>query len=234
MEDQHPLRPVWNPVLAFGMALGISVAGFLAARAVPESVTKEYPWARQAVNQGLIAAVAVGAMAISRRPLAEFGFRRPTPANGRFMLWGLVLGVASTGIILAFRLRGMGGHLAAYGLLGIILWIWVISSTVEEVFCRGWFQTLIGEHTRAAVMWSAALFGAMHLPLLFGDLEIAAAVVIVLSVTALGYVCALARARTGSLIPALAAHVMFNVGGFLGGVIYTIAYRVATGHMPSL
>ena len=92
MEDQYPLRPVWNPVLAFGLALGISVAGFLVA--VPESVTKEYPWARQAVNQGLIAAVAVGAMAISRRPLAEFGFRRPAPANGRFKLWGFVLGVA--------------------------------------------------------------------------------------------------------------------------------------------
>jgi len=26
---------------------------------------------------------------------------------------------------------------------------------------------------------------------------------------------------------------MFNVGAFLAAVIYTIAYRVATGHMPS-
>ncbi|MFN0130759.1 MAG: lysostaphin resistance A-like protein [Verrucomicrobiales bacterium] len=232
MKDPHPSRPGWNPILAFGLALGISIAGFFVT--VPESVTQEYPWARQAVNQGLIAAVAVGAMALSGRPLAEFGFRRPRPANGRFLLWGLGLGVASTGIILVFRLRGMGGDVAAYGLPGIILWFWVISSTVEEVYCRGWFQTLIEGQGRVAVVWSAALFGAMHLPLLFGDMEIAAAMVILPSVTVLGYVCALARARTGSLIPALGAHVMFNVGGFLAGFIYVITYRVATGHMPSL
>jgi len=66
--------------------------------------------------------------------------------------------------------------------------------------------------------------------LLFGKVEIGAAVVIVLSVTALGYGCATARARTDSLRPAIAAHMMFIVGAFLAGVIYTIPYRVATGH----
>jgi membrane protease YdiL (CAAX protease family) len=189
-----------------------------------------------------MAAFTLGAMAMSRRPFAEFGFCRPVPAKGHFKLWGLVLGAASTGVILAFGLRGMRG-LAAYGLPGIILWIWVISSIVEEVFCRGWFQTLVAgvgendshhEHTPAAVMWSAVLFGTMHLPLLFADIEIAAVVVIVLSVTVLGYVCATARSQTGSLRPAIAAHVMFNVGGFLAGVTYTLAYRVATGHLPSM
>jgi membrane protease YdiL (CAAX protease family) len=73
----------------------------------------------------------------------------------------------------------------------------------------------------------------MHLPLLFGGAEFTASVVIVLSVTALGNVYATARARTGSLRPAIAAHVTFNVGGFFGGVIYCIAYSVATGHIPS-
>jgi membrane protease YdiL (CAAX protease family) len=189
-----------------------------------------------------MAAVALGAMAASGRQFAEFGFRRPAPAKGYFMLWGLVLGAACTGVILALGLPGMRERLAAYGLPGLVLWIWVISSTVEEVFCRGWFQSLVagagesdshGERTRAAVVWSAALFGTMHLSLLFAGVAIASVVVIVLSVTALGYVCATARARTGSLRPAITAHVMFNVGGFLAGVIYTIAYRLATGHLPS-
>lgn len=242
MNELHTPRPASNPLAAFGFSLGVFVAASLAARALPESVTTHYPWARQAVTQGLMAAVALGAMAVSARPFAEFGFRRPAPAKGHFMLWGLALGAASTGVILAFGLSGMRARLAAYGLPGMVLWIWVISSIVEEVFCRGWFQSLVsgagesphGERTRAAaVMWSAALFGTMHLALLFAGVDIAAVVVIVLSVTALGYVCATARARTGSLLPAIAAHVMFNVGGFLAGVIYTIAYRVATGHLPS-
>lgn len=240
MDNRHTPRSAWSPLAAFGLALGVHVASFLAANALPEPVMMLYPWARQAVSQGLLAAVALGAMVVSRRRWAEFGFRRPAPAQGRFKLWGLMLGAASTGVILALGLRGMR-DLAAYGLLGIVLWIWVISSIVEELFCRGWFQTLVagagendthGVQPRAAVRWSAALFSAMHLPLLLADVEIAAVMVILLSVTALGYVCAMARARTGSLRPAIAAHVMFNVGALLAGVIYTIAYRVATGHLP--
>lgn len=74
----------------------------------------------------------------------------------------------------------------------------------------------------------------MHLPLLFADIEIGAVAVILVSVTALGYVCATARARTGSLRPAIAAHVLFNVGGVLAGVIYAIAYRLTTGHLPAV
>lgn len=89
-----------------------------------------------------------------------------------------------------------------------------------------------GERSEGLVIWSAGLFGAMHLPLLFAGIEIAAVVIIITAVTALGYVCAMARARTGSLRPAIAAHVMFNVGGVVAGVIYTIAYRIVTGHLP--
>jgi membrane protease YdiL (CAAX protease family) len=178
-------------------------------------------------------AAAVGAMAMSKRAFSEFGFRRPTPSRGRFKLWGLLLGAASSGVILVSGLRGMQSVVGDYGLLEIILWLWVISSVVEELFCRGWFQTLAGESTPRAVLWSSALFGTMHLPLLFG-IEIAAALVIVFSVTVLGYVCATARARTGSLRPAIAAHMMFNVGGFVAGVIYVIVYRLTTGHLPSV
>ena len=243
MIDMHTPRSAWNPLAAFGLALGVFVAASLAARVLPESVSTHYPWARQAVTQGLMLAVALGAMAASGRPFAEFGFRRPAPAKGHFMLWGLALGAASTGVILAFGLAGMRARLAAYGLPGLVLWIWIVSSTVEEIFCRGWFQSLVagagesdphGERTRASVIWSAALFGTMHLSLLFAGVDIASILVVVVSVTALGYVCATARARTASLRPAIAAHVMFNVGGFLGGAIYTIAYRVATGHLPSV
>jgi membrane protease YdiL (CAAX protease family) len=242
MNDLHTPKPAWNPLAAFGLALAVCVATFLASRVLPESVTKQYPWGRQAVSQGLMAAFALGAMAVSRRPFAEFGFRRPAPAKGYFKLCGLALGAASTGMILALGLRGMRERLEAYGFVGIVLWIWVISSIVEELFCRGWFQTLLagadesdshGPRTRAAIVWSAALFGAMHLPLLFAGVDIVSVAVVVLSVTALGYVCATARARTGSLRPAIAAHMMFNVGGVLAGVIYAIAYRVATGHLPS-
>jgi hypothetical protein len=36
MNDLHTPRPTWNPLAAFGVALGFFVAAFLAARALPE------------------------------------------------------------------------------------------------------------------------------------------------------------------------------------------------------
>jgi membrane protease YdiL (CAAX protease family) len=232
MEGEPISRPAWNPVVAFALALGVAFATFVLGRVLPESVTTQYPWTRTAASQGLMLAFALVAMGLSRWPFARFGFRRPAPARSYFKLWGLALGTAGSGVILVLGLRGMREDFADYGLLGVLLSIWVVSPLVEEVFCRAWFQTLAGADTPAAVLLSAALFGAMHLPLLFGDREIAAVAIILLSVTVLGYVCAMARARTGSLRPAILAHLLFNVGGVLGGIIYTIGYRVATGQMP--
>ena len=38
---------------------------------------------------------------------------------------------------------------------------------------------------------------------------------------------------TGSLRPAIAAHVLFNVGGVVAGVIYAVMHLIATGRPPS-
>jgi membrane protease YdiL (CAAX protease family) len=85
---------------------------------------------------------------------------------------------------------------------------------------------------QASTIWSAALFGSMHFSLVFAGIDLPSFAVILASVTPLGYVCAVARARSGSLVPAIAAHVGFNVGGFFGALAYAITYRVATGHLP--
>jgi membrane protease YdiL (CAAX protease family) len=121
-----------------------------------------------------------------------------------------------------------------------VLWVWIVSSVVEEIFCRGWFQSLAAgldagdpRAARAAVIWSTALFGSLHFVLLAGGIDLGTFAVILVSVTTLGYVCALARARSGSLVPAITAHVAFNVGGgFVGGLLYAIVYRIATGRLP--
>jgi hypothetical protein len=42
----------------------------------------------------------------------------------------------------------------------------------------------------------------------------------------------LLRNPFNSLAPAVVAHIAFNVGGAVGGVIFVIAYRLATGHVP--
>lgn len=72
----------------------------------------------------------------------------------------------------------------------------------------------------------------MHLSLFFAGVDTPSVLWIVCSTTALGYFCALVREESGSIVPAFVRHAGFNIGGLLGGIVYTIGYRLSTGHMP--
>ena len=112
----------------------------------------------------------------------------------------------------------------------IMFWVWIVSSVSEEIFVRGWFQSTLAQRgvgQRAAVLLSGALFGAMHLSLLRADVEPASVAVIVTFTFLLGLVCAYVRATRDSLVPAILAHVGFNVGGLVGGAMVMIARKVA-------
>jgi membrane protease YdiL (CAAX protease family) len=63
------------------------------------------------------------------------------------------------------------------------------------------------------VIVSALFFGAMHL-VLVKSMGLAA-VPIILVVVFLGLVAARYRERTGSLLPAIIVHALFNIGGTL-------------------
>jgi hypothetical protein len=60
LKDLPTARSAWKAVTAFGVAVGVVGATLLAGRTLPESVTTDYPWARQAVSQGLLAVFAIG------------------------------------------------------------------------------------------------------------------------------------------------------------------------------
>ncbi len=103
--------------------------------------------------------------------------------------------------------------------------IWLIASTCEEVFYRGLLQGSLsppatyGVQLRIVriglrVTLCAALFGHSHLcrasvfppPVL---------VSVLVSTTLAGLVAGYYRERTGSLLPAIAAHTTFNVVGIV-------------------
>jgi membrane protease YdiL (CAAX protease family) len=110
--------------------------------------------------------------------------------------------------------------------LQLVVFVWIYASVCEEVLTRSLLQTLVtGRDTgRGAparfsmpVVVSGLFFGAMHL-VLIDSMGPAAAVPIVLA-TLLGYLAARYREATGSLIPAVIVHMLFNVGGMLPGWI---------------
>jgi uncharacterized protein len=192
-------------------------------------------WRALAIPKLVMLVVSLAAAAIEGLDLRRLGFCAPThDVWERAVAAGLLLGALATVVILAAGLRGLRATLGGCSFGAIVLWVWIVSSVVEELFCRGWFQasTTAGDTGLASLLPSALLFGSLHLSLLFAGVDVASVIVVVAATSLLGLVAAWARATTGSLYPAIAAHAAFNVGGALGGIAYAIVHRIATGRLP--
>jgi membrane protease YdiL (CAAX protease family) len=204
-----------------------------ALRPLPEGPA----WRPHAVLKIALLAVSLAAMALSGLSLSDVGFRSPVRAIwGTSIALGSTLGVVGTLVVLVSGLQGLRKVMKGQSFGSIVIWAWVVSSVVEEIYCRGWFQTStmpeVAQVSIVALLPSAVLFGSMHLSLLWAGVDRASVVLVVASTTVLGLLCAWARAASDSLYPAIAAHVAFNVGGALGGIAYAVVHRSATGKMP--
>jgi len=159
------------------------------------------------------------------RGFADFGFARGTYRfRPRILLW--VLPTAALSLMSMLASTSGEGHSVIEGRtqLQLVVFVWLYASVCEEVLARGLLQSLVAGPDRVLgdrrtfsmpILMSALFFGAMHL-VLIGSMGPAAGVSIVLA-TLLGYVAARYRASTGSLIPAIMVHALFNVGGMLPG-----------------
>jgi membrane protease YdiL (CAAX protease family) len=121
----------------------------------------------------------------------------------------------------------------------VVLVVWLLSSVSEELLTRGWLQGVLNRwRDRRAfsiavpALISGGVFGAMHLSLYFKGIDATTATVVVVFATLLGVWAGILRNRFGSLLPPVIAHITFNVGAAIGAVIFVVAYRVTTGHLP--
>jgi membrane protease YdiL (CAAX protease family) len=81
---------------------------------------------------------------------------------------------------------------------------------------------------------SALLFAAMHVPLLWSPVGVKGGLVLVLTMLGVGFACAVVRARSRSIWPAIACHVIGNVAGLPGGILGAILYRLIYGRLPEI
>jgi len=81
---------------------------------------------------------------------------------------------------------------------------------------------------------SALLFASLHVPLLWSSAGVKGGVTIVLATLGVGVACAVLRAQTQSLWPAIACHVVGNVAGIPGGILGVILYRFVYGRLPEI
>ena len=222
---------------------------FLAASAAPRLLglaglgawLESVPWLEHFIVKSVLLGLALAAMARDGRGWREFGFRRPETWRRKLLWAGVGLGLGASLLILATPARGMGVMFERFTLLAMVLSVWVYSSVTEEIFARGWFQGALAHRgegdarsASAIVAASAVLFGSMHLSLLRVGADAWTVGIVVVATTLLGWAAAVARRQSGSLGPAILVHVLFNVGGFVAGVLFAIATIARTGKPPEL
>lgn len=219
---RHPLAACLLGLLLF-LVVGRGLAGPLSAWLGWSD------FAAQLALKVLLFACAWILIVADRRPTSHFGVRRSTP--GTRWRWlaatALGLGVLSTTVITISPAQGMA-NLGSFGLLELVLAVWIVSSVAEEFLARGlvygWITPTVGTWAGlpVPVVATALMFGAMHLTLLLTPTDRLTVVIVLVSTTLLGVLCGLARHRSGSLWPAIWVHVLFNVGGAIGGALMVI------------
>jgi membrane protease YdiL (CAAX protease family) len=208
--------------IAFALALTAAVflAAIYGARFLPHGGLP-VSFVTDCLMLGLsLAAIAV----ISKGRPGLFGF---TLGRYRFspliLLWTLPSAIPSILQALALPRGEAAQSFVRFTWFQAVIFIWIYSSICEEILVRGLLQTLLNRSPGAATMdarwWtvpaviSAVFFGAMHLVLV--PLLGSGAIPIVLLATFLGFVAAHYRQASGSLVPAIMVHMLFNIGGSL-------------------
>jgi len=208
--------------------------------------------AKISLTQGLELILSLLAIVIlGKSRFTEYGFCLPdknvATSGGKFRwlllsLFAPLLGMAATIAVLA--LGGNGSPVVKQlSLPQIVLFVWIFSSVIEEVFTRGFLQghlsVLSGRYVKLLffrvelpAFISAFFFACMHLILPFVGADAVTTVVIWLFTFSLGLLAGHLRARTGSLIPAIVVHMLANIGGMLGGIIYNIISYIISGKLP--
>jgi membrane protease YdiL (CAAX protease family) len=168
---------------------------------------------------------------VTRGNLGRYGFTR---GSFRFNPWLLLWAMAGALGAVVLSLSGAGGVKVFQGLTPtqIVVLTWVLASAAEEIYTRGLIQGYLeplrplGLHvwrTRFSlpVLAGAAWFAALHLGVLTLGADLLTVAIIVVWAFVLGLVAGHQREKTGSLVPAVLVHSLFNVGataiGWLAG-----------------
>lgn len=155
--------------------------------------------------------------------ISEYGFKLPqkTPYLRLTLLVFLVSVVELIAMFMA-PIEGEGHFANDYGFTREILSIWLLASTAEELFMRGFVQGYLQPLSHLGiklkklflslpVITSAALFMAMHIPLVLMGMDKVMFAILAPILFIVGAIAGYYREKTGSLIPAIIVHMLANI-----------------------
>lgn len=241
-----------NPTGIFS-AVAAAVIIFMAAVLLPKILIEDKIFALSAtqVTELLLALLAI--LFLGKGRFAEYGFRMPRPDRpmmAAIASWIpialLSLGVGAAASLLMLSLGGSGNPLLKQlSFLQIVLFVWINSSIIEEVFTRGFLQGHLIKSMDISkklpvirvdypTLISALFFSMMHLVLILSGVDFYTVAVTLLFTFTLGLIAGTQFSRTGSLLPAIGVHILANIGGVIGGIIYAVYTILTGGELPGM
>jgi membrane protease YdiL (CAAX protease family) len=199
---------------ALGLGIGLFVAVYVPAFTITALVRAPIETAIPLIIAItlLVALFLMFMLARSPTGMAEFGFCIP---HSRYVASAIVFGL-TIGLAVTF-LSHLLPSKAPFDVSGFAPWMIVLyfligASIQEEIIFRGLIQSMVerqwqvgfslaGASLSGAVAFTAVLFGIIHLD---------AGIVIALGAVALGLLAGELRRRSGSLLPAIIVHALFN------------------------
>ncbi len=191
-------------------------------------------WLSTILFQGFILMFSVILMLLlGKGKLSPFGFTAGTGIPYlRIALIVLALEFFTSLAMVFLPVEGPGHFADTFTFPQIVVGIWLLASTSEEVFTRGLIQSFLNPLKRlgfsiksifisAPVLFSALLFMAIHIPLLIMGMDVLLGVQILFSTFVLGMIAGYYREKTGSLIPAVLAHMSANIFGMGFGYLFS-------------
>lgn len=243
------MNPHGKTRIITAFAVGIFI--FLMAIMLPKFFISN-PIAKIATTQTLELTLALLAILIfGKGRFAEYGFCLPkldSPLPATLMRWAIIgilallLGALATAAIL---ITGAVGNPIVKQLTfpQIILFVWLFSSAIEEIFTRGFLQGHLAKAIDSSkfipflrvdvpTFLSALFFACMHLSLIQSGADLKTVIIILIFTFSLGLLAGHLRSKTGSLLPAIGVHILANIGGVIGGIVYGIISIINGGHFP--
>ena len=158
---------------------------------------------------------------LGRGDWAAYGFRGVHPR--RLLAPALAASAAGIAGAIALQVAPLPELNVAAGLSfwQVVVVVWISASVAEEVFTRGLVQgfleplkdyglRLYRMRLSIPVIVGALFFGLMHLALLSTGAAVGAVAVVSLLAVILGLIAGYYREKTGSLLPAIVVHFLFN------------------------
>ena len=165
-------------------------------------------------------------LALSKGKILSYGFKWIRTSDLKSVAI-LSFGIGTVGaLILALLPSQETATFEEFTFLQTVIFVWIYASICEEILTRGLIQGYLApfvDHCIGVfklrlslpVIVGALFFSLIHIMPLGASLGIYKLIVFLLFATILGVIAGYYREKTGSLVPAVIVHMMFNISGSL-------------------